>query len=384
MLGGVCAGLARRWQVDPNVLRIGVVALTFLGGFGLALYLAGLLLMPRDGQRDLPARRLFPFTRSWPTPLLVALVLGVFLVVAGITSGGLGFGSLVVLGVVGFFGFRSRPQPPADQRTPSAFDQQAAAWRSRLAEQQVPGFENQPPPPITSPPEAPWQQPYSDPTDAMVADSPSPDQLLVRPTATGHRLWWVALILAGLGGATVTAVDLVVGVPASALAYGSVVLGALGITLVWSAWSTRPRLLLPLTVAVAVATATLAVPAGTGTAFADQNLTFTGQQALPAQITHQFGDLRLDLSQLELASDQTLTVDLTAGDAEIILPKAANTNLNWNVSLGSYTGPESGGQARSFDGISGNGSEHFTAQSPTAPTLTLNVRQKLGDLVVRR
>ena len=32
VLGGVCAGLARRWQVDPTVLRIAMVLLALLGG----------------------------------------------------------------------------------------------------------------------------------------------------------------------------------------------------------------------------------------------------------------------------------------------------------------------------------------------------------------
>ena len=32
MVGGVCAGLARRWQVDPDPLRSAVVVLAICGG----------------------------------------------------------------------------------------------------------------------------------------------------------------------------------------------------------------------------------------------------------------------------------------------------------------------------------------------------------------
>ncbi|MBI5027727.1 MAG: PspC domain-containing protein, partial [Actinobacteria bacterium] len=43
MLGGVCAGLARRWQLDPNLLRIALVVLSVFGGLGLVAYGSGLL-----------------------------------------------------------------------------------------------------------------------------------------------------------------------------------------------------------------------------------------------------------------------------------------------------------------------------------------------------
>jgi len=48
---GVCAGLARRWNVSPTAVRLGFVVLTLLTGVGLALYgLAWLLLPHPDGR----------------------------------------------------------------------------------------------------------------------------------------------------------------------------------------------------------------------------------------------------------------------------------------------------------------------------------------------
>ncbi len=41
MVGGVCAGLARRWRVDPNLLRIAVIVLALFGGVGLIAYACG-------------------------------------------------------------------------------------------------------------------------------------------------------------------------------------------------------------------------------------------------------------------------------------------------------------------------------------------------------
>jgi phage shock protein PspC (stress-responsive transcriptional regulator) len=48
VVAGVCAGFARYFNIDPVFVRIGAVALAFIGGAGVLLYLAALLLMPND------------------------------------------------------------------------------------------------------------------------------------------------------------------------------------------------------------------------------------------------------------------------------------------------------------------------------------------------
>ncbi len=49
MLAGVAAGLARYLGVDVTIVRIAFVVLTVIGGAGIPLYLAGLLLIPEEG-----------------------------------------------------------------------------------------------------------------------------------------------------------------------------------------------------------------------------------------------------------------------------------------------------------------------------------------------
>jgi phage shock protein PspC (stress-responsive transcriptional regulator) len=49
MLAGVAAGLARYFDVDVTLVRIAFVVLTVIGGAGIPLYLAGLLLIPEEG-----------------------------------------------------------------------------------------------------------------------------------------------------------------------------------------------------------------------------------------------------------------------------------------------------------------------------------------------
>src|SRR3954466_4329140 len=48
MLAGVCGGIARYFGVDATVVRIIAVGLTLLGGAGVLLYIAALLLMPEE------------------------------------------------------------------------------------------------------------------------------------------------------------------------------------------------------------------------------------------------------------------------------------------------------------------------------------------------
>src|ERR1700746_441029 len=49
MLAGVAEGLSRYFGVDTTIVRIAFVVLTVVGGAGIPLYLAGLLLIPDDG-----------------------------------------------------------------------------------------------------------------------------------------------------------------------------------------------------------------------------------------------------------------------------------------------------------------------------------------------
>jgi phage shock protein PspC (stress-responsive transcriptional regulator) len=48
VIAGVCAGVARHLNIDPVIVRIAVVALTFVGLAGLILYLAAWFLLPED------------------------------------------------------------------------------------------------------------------------------------------------------------------------------------------------------------------------------------------------------------------------------------------------------------------------------------------------
>ncbi len=50
IIGGVCGGLGRYFGIDAMLVRIGFVALALLGGTGLIVYAAAVLLVPNDGE----------------------------------------------------------------------------------------------------------------------------------------------------------------------------------------------------------------------------------------------------------------------------------------------------------------------------------------------
>jgi phage shock protein PspC (stress-responsive transcriptional regulator) len=90
IIGGVCGGLGRYFGVDPTLVRIGMVALALLGGTGLIVYAAALVLVPSDGE-------VAPGPND-TRDRAIAVGLAIALTIAGFALGGFGlaFGSGLV------------------------------------------------------------------------------------------------------------------------------------------------------------------------------------------------------------------------------------------------------------------------------------------------
>jgi phage shock protein PspC (stress-responsive transcriptional regulator) len=67
MLGGVAMGVADYFDIDPTLVRVGFVALAFVGGLAVPLYLAGWLLIPDEDTDVSVAEELFAreHSRAW-------------------------------------------------------------------------------------------------------------------------------------------------------------------------------------------------------------------------------------------------------------------------------------------------------------------------------
>lgn len=58
VVGGVCTGLGRYFDLDPVIIRVPLVVLAVVGGLGLVFYGLAWLLLPAEGEQENEARRL--------------------------------------------------------------------------------------------------------------------------------------------------------------------------------------------------------------------------------------------------------------------------------------------------------------------------------------
>ncbi|HEX5895353.1 MAG TPA: PspC domain-containing protein [Thermoleophilaceae bacterium] len=115
VIGGVCGGLGRYFNIDPTLFRIGAVVLVFVGGAGLLAYLAALLLIPSE---DSPTATDAPGRNRWLVIAGVVVLLCVswpFLLGGGLLLAGIlvPFALLVAAGVLVWW-FVSGEGPGAD------------------------------------------------------------------------------------------------------------------------------------------------------------------------------------------------------------------------------------------------------------------------------
>jgi phage shock protein C len=100
VIAGVSGGLGRYFDLNPTFFRLGFVVLTLLGGAGILIYLAAVLVVPDEGKGQSLATEILARRRERPWPLvglgLAAVALAVLLSRATIWPAG-GFGWVLVL-----------------------------------------------------------------------------------------------------------------------------------------------------------------------------------------------------------------------------------------------------------------------------------------------
>ena len=114
IIGGVCGGLGRYFGIDATLVRIGMVALALLGGTGLIVYAAALVLVEADGE-------VAPGPHD-TRDRAIAVALAITLTIVGLAAGGFGAGGLFPLGLLCVAGlavwwFVSGERPTGSART---------------------------------------------------------------------------------------------------------------------------------------------------------------------------------------------------------------------------------------------------------------------------
>jgi phage shock protein PspC (stress-responsive transcriptional regulator) len=306
-VAGIAGGLGRHLDVDPVILRVAFVVLTFFGGVGLLLYVALWLLLPEDGQ-DWAAIKLD--RRSRTVALVIVGAVALMLLVSHGWWGDPGpfLFLIVVLGIIllaTLFGRRDRdsdvppPGPPGVQ--PYAAGQYAQP-------------DNRP----YNQPYQPSTQPYA--TAYVVPEQPRP----VNPRKKGPILFWFALgtMAVALGGLLIA--DLA-GADVTPSAYPATVLGLSAAFLLLGTFFGRAGGIIMVGLVAAAVTV--------GTTIADHwdphTTTEVPVSAATVQSTYTMdvGEIVLDLTDVrdpQALDGRVITVDGNVGHLDVRVPAAVS------------------------------------------------------------
>jgi phage shock protein PspC (stress-responsive transcriptional regulator) len=338
-VAGVAAAIARRYDIDPTLVRIGFVVATVCGGIGAALYIAGWIALPEQSGQGAERPR-----RGIAVLGLVAAVLVMF----GWWGDGFGPGPfLTVLIVAGllFLLHRSRaPQVGGVSREAPTVSTAAAHDGVSLHKEAGPSFVKDDDEPVAvSPPS--W-----DPLGAapFAWDLPDPSPVEAAPEPVRRRLpvTAVTLGLALLAGAATCGILLLTGgldLPNVPVVLG-VLLATVGAGLVVGAFVHAGRGLIPIALLLSALTwGALSVPTSTWRSgdFGDLDVTPASVAQIQPLYHRSVGDIDLDLRNVDLSvlpgGDATpvhTRVELGAGDVDIRVPDNADVTLNGTTKLG--------------------------------------------------
>ncbi len=389
VLGGVCAGLARRWRLDPVVLRVAFVVLGLFSGLGLALYVGALLLVPKDGASEYPVRGMVPATRSWSEPAVIGAVVGLGVLIM-VTLGGLspiGLGPAIGLSLLWYFGWYrhranhgSAPARPGVEQQPSEFQRAADAWRARVAEHREQSAALTFPADTVTPLTlfgAPT--PVAPAVPAVVTPSPLPV-----PTRARHRsagwLWPATAAVVGAQLVGLVLLGVVSGTEVSSTVYVACSLAWVAVALVVSAFVGRPRWLMATGVALALATllSLASVERPQQVTVGSDTWPYAAISDLPAVRTMDAGEVTVDLRELPVDADADVTFRVRLGELTLQLPATGNVVVDWSVTAGSASLP---GETNTIDGVT-IADEFRRGTDPTQPTLRVHLEVDLGEIRV--
>ncbi|WP_162908406.1 LiaF domain-containing protein, partial [Allorhizocola rhizosphaerae] len=205
---------------------------------------------------------------------------------------------------------------------------------ARLPEAPVTAVPAAPPPSPHVPPPGSYQPPFAPHGPYTAPPAPVPPKKTKpkpEPSRLGRLIFGVILIALGSLGLADMA-----GVSVPAAAYVATALGVVGLGLLVGAWYGRARVFILLGLALAVllpmvATADKVERANAGSV----SWRPSTMNELASVYSHQFGEARLDLSDLDFQGTRMeIKADISFGDLRIIVPPNVDTTVVTNVSFG--------------------------------------------------
>ncbi|MDT0202003.1 PspC domain-containing protein [Nocardioides sp. AE5] len=359
-VAGVAGGLGRHFDIDPVIIRVAFVVLTFFGGAGLIVYAAMWLIVPDDHG----AAVVNIDQRSRNVALIGAGVL------AGLSLLGDAFGPgwggwfpwpLLILGVIAWvlLSRRDRQAPPGTPGTATY----APAGQP---------YATQPYPTQSYP-----TQPYAAP--AGWAGQPPRQPRPRNPRKRGPILFWFTLGLVALGLGTLGIVD-AAGANVIGSAYPALALGIIAVMLVVGAFYGRAGGLIALGLVTAMGlTIGTVVDRWEGQRYLDRPVTAA---AVTTHYDFGAGEVVLDLTEVadvEELDGTTIDIDVDLGRIEVIVPD--------DITVHAHARVNAGGEARLFGERANSGWDYSLSRSRSgpdgAPELTIRAEVDFGEIQVR-
>ena len=383
-VGGVAGGIGRHLDIDPVIVRVAFVVLTFFGGAGLIVYLACWLVVPDDtGQRA----TLNLDARSRTVALVGVGILAALALIGDLLGDQWGPGwfpwPLFILGLIVWV-FLTRK----DRRAEAAREAAAAQYYAS----------GQPPygaaPPSYAAPSGAGQAPTGTPSDAtsplptwpgptgpyggapgtvpMAPMQPPPRN----PRKRGPILFWFTVALIALASGVLGIFDLA-GANITSSAYPALALGVIATMLTVGAFYGRAGGLIALGLAT-----TLALGASTvADCWDSQKIQETPVSASELESSYyvEAGVIDLDLTQikdLDQLDGRTLDLRAEVGQIKVLIPVGLNVTTSGQADIGGLN---------LFDRSSGGLDISLTANNPgdsPRPHLRIDTDVDLGDVTV--
>jgi phage shock protein PspC (stress-responsive transcriptional regulator) len=335
-VAGVAAAIARRYDIDPTLVRIGFVVATLSGGIGAALYIAGWFALPEEaGGAPKPRRGI----------AVIGLVIGVGIML-GWWGNGFGpgpfVGALIALGLL-FLLHRSRGGQLGGASAPTVAA--AAQHGVSLQKQGVPTSTDEAAAaePALTPPS--WD-PLGAAPFAWDLPEPSPAPAPVEPARRRLPVTAVTLGVALLAGAATSVILLLTGslTPPNVPIVLGVLLATVGAGLLVGAFVHAGRGLIPIALLLSAVTwGALSVPASVWRSgdYGDLRVAPASVAQIQPLYHRSFGDIEVDLSQVDLAvpaggaaGPVRTRIEIGAGDVQVRVPENADVTLDGTARLG--------------------------------------------------
>lgn len=380
MLTGVCGGVARRFDIDPVVVRVLTVVLCFVGLAGVILYVAGWLLLPADDEHRSHVGRWFGLDANEAQVRDTGLVVAAVLAVLGVLGdGGWGWGgdglfwaALVIGGPIAFVVWLVRRGSRADRDAARAHDV---------------GTGPAPTGPAATDPAATWS---STPDDTIVLD-PAGEQpttaLPPTPPSGPHRsiqpppprvprepYSWIPTLLT-LSSIAIALAVLRLAVDPTWPTYVAAALAIVGLGLVLCTFARGglPLVLVGLLLLPVLAVSTL-VPTLRG---GEQDVTPASAAQVRDTYSHGAGQFELDLTDVsdpDALLGRTIEIDTGVGQTVVVVPDGLPVVVDASVRAGDLVVLDE----------RDSGVDRRLRTSAPGPALTIDVDHSLGQVEVRR